>query len=548
MWFKAFGLLILGCLYTGVAQTAELDSLLQVLDKAIASHQVYAERHEQKIDSLKKRLQATVPTDHDACYALNNALYDVYRAYICDSAISYLNRNIELTERIGRRDLENDTRITLSYLLSSAGMYIEAVDVLDGVERIALSREQLIAYYVACDHAYGELGYYTQDRRNGERYARISRLYKDSIYQIANPDSEVFLSMRETDLRDSGQVTEALRLNDSRLARTTSGTRNYAVVMYGRSLIYREMGDEDRYMACLAASAIADIYSAVKDHASLWMLAQVLFNRNDIERAYRYMDFSWSETEFYNARLRAWQSVEDLSLIDNTYQMMLKQRNRKLQLYTGFVSVLSLLLLLALFYIWRQMKRLSAARHDLLEANNRLKELNDELKQMNASLQSANMKLTEANAIKEGYIARFIKLCSTYVDRLDAYRRMVNKKIASNQVAELLKISRSDSVREEALEELYANFDSVFLHIFPDFVRKFNELLRPGEQIVQKNSSQLTTELRIFALIRLGITDSSQIAEFLHYSVNTIYNYRAKVKNKARVSREDFEELLMRIS
>lgn len=301
-------------------------------------------------------------------------------------------------------------------------------------------------------------------------------------------------------------------------------------------------------MACLAASAIADIRSAVKDHASLWMLAQALFNRGELERAYRYMDFSWSETEFYNARLRAWQSVEDLSLIESTYQVMLKQRNFKLLLYMIGVSVLSLLLLLALFYIWRQMKRLAMARRDLLEANNRLKELNEELKQTNASLQSTNMKLTEANAIKEGYIARFIKLCSTYVDRLDAYRRMVNKKITSNQVGELLKISRSDSVREEALEELYANFDSVFLHIFPDFVKKFNELLRPEEQIVLKNSSQLNTELRIFALIRLGITDSSQIAEFLHYSVNTIYNYRAKVKNKAQVSREDFEELVMRIS
>lgn len=547
MRFKYFYLLLVGCLYPWMAQASRLDSLLQVLDKTIASHRLYAARHEQKIDSLKDCLKGAALTEEDR-YGLNKALYEVYRSYICDSAICYMNRNIELAGRLQRPEWAAESHILLSLQLSSSGMYIEAVDALQEIDRSSLTPSQLIDYYMAYDHVYGEVGFYTQDRREAKRYVDKSNQYKDSLFQLIDVRSDLYLSMEETALRDSNRLAEALHVNDERLARTRPDTRDYAVAMYCRALIYRSMDDETLYMESLAASSIADIHAAVKDHASLWMLSEALFNRGDLERAYRYMDFSWSESEFYNARLRAWQSVQYLSLIDDTYQMMLKQRNHKLQLYMGCVSVLSLLLLLALFYIWRQMKRLAAARRELLEMNNRLKELNDELKQTNASLQSANMKLTEANAIKEGYIARFIKLCSTYVDRLDAYRRMVNKKITANQVPELLKISRSDSVREEALEELYANFDSVFLHIFPDFVRKFNELLRPDEQIVLKNSSQLNTELRIFALIRLGITDSSQIAEFLHYSVNTIYNYRAKVKNKAQVSRDDFEELVMHIS
>ena len=151
---------------------------------------------------------------------------------------------------------------------------------------------------------------------------------------------------------------------------------------------------------------------------------------------------------------------------------------------------------------------------------------------MNACLTSTNAELSESNQIKEEYIARFIKLCSTYINRLDAYRRMVNKKVSAGQIAELLKITRSQDALDEELEELYANFDTAFLHLFPDFVKKFNALLQDNEQI---------------ALIRLGIEDSSQIAEFLRYSVNTIYNYRAKVKNKARGSREDFEDLVRKI-
>ena len=166
---------------------------------------------------------------------------------------------------------------------------------------------------------------------------------------------------------------------------------------------------------------------------------------------------------------------------------------------------------------------------------------------MNLCLQSTNLELSESNQIKEEYIGRFIKLCSTYIDKLDAYRRMVSKKISAGQAGELLKIVRSQDALGMEVKELYDNFDSAFLQLFPDFVKKFNELLQDGEPVLPKKGELLNTELRIFALIRLGIEDSSQIAEFLRYSVNTIYNYRAKVKNKARVSREDFESLVCKI-
>ena len=259
------------------------------------------------------------------------------------------------------------------------------------------------------------------------------------------------------------------------------------------------------------------------------------------------MRFSWNATKFYNARLRSWQSADVLSLIDTTYQAMIEKQNARLQQYLLLITALLVLLIIALGYIYQQMKKLGDARNHLQVANSQLNTLNQELRQMNGCLTSTNAELSESNQIKEEYIARFIKLCSTYIDRLDAYRRMVNKKISSGQIAELLKITRSQDSLDEELEELYANFDTAFLHLFPDFVRKFNELLQDDEQIVLKKGELLNTELRIFALIRLGIDDSSQIAEFLRYSVNTIYNYRAKVKNKSCVSRDDFEKLVEQI-
>ena len=220
------------------------------------------------------------------------------------------------------------------------------------------------------------------------------------------------------------------------------------------------------------------------------------------------------------------QTAGILSLIDLTYQALREKQSDRLRLYIWLISALTLLLVAAIAFIYRQMKRLSVARNHL---------------------EQANEQLHLSNHIKEEYIGRFMNLCSVYINRLDTYRRMVNKKISAGQTEELLKVVRSREVMDTGLKELYGNFDTAFLHLFPDFVEKFNELLKPEERIVLRKGELLNTELRIFALIRLGIEDSSQIAEFLRYSVNTIYNYRAKVKNKACILRDDFETHLMKI-
>ena len=543
---RKFYLCLILILCVKVAKSDTLDSLLLVLDKNITSCKIYSDKKDIRIRTLKEKLHLN-QLSNETTYHLQESLYKEYKSYICDSAIFYLNKNIELAQQINDSYKLNESIIKLSYLLSSSGMYMEAIDVLKMVNKSSLSKEQLMNYFIAYDHVYGELGYYTQNHKIGTHYTLRSKMYKDSIYQIASPDSEIYLSMEETRLRDEGKLQEALAINDKRLSQVTINSPEYAALMYYRALIFREQKEQDNYIRCLSLSSIADIRSAIKYHASLWMLAQALLDRGDLERAYQYMNFSWTESKFYNARLRAWQSADDLSLIDDTYQLMLRQRNSELKIYILIVSLLSLLLFIALCYIYRQVKHLRTARQNLLKVNTQLENLNKELQKINFSLQTANKDLAESNQIKEVYIARFIKLCSTYVDHLDTYRRMVHKKVLTNQITELLHLTRSNSILEEALNELYENFDSAFLNLFPNFIEQFNSLLQENEQIRPKKNNTLNTELRIFALIRLGITDSSQIAEFLHYSVNTIYNYRAKVKNKARISREDFEEVIANI-
>ena len=525
-----------------------LDSLLNVLDKTIKEAETYVQIKENKLHELKKEARKTPPVSVER-YHLNNDIYLEYKVYSSDSALHYLNENMLLARQLNDKERELKIQLELSYLLSSIGMYMEAADILNSIDRQTLPSSLLGYYYTCYEHVYFEAGA-AQPRYKmfASRYAKLSHAYRDSMQVTLDPSSATYLWLRETQLREAGKYDEALEFSDRRLAEASFGTPQYALVAYQRFRLFESMGKKDEHLYYLVLSAISDVRSAIKEQSSLMVLAQELNRKGDLKRAYDYINFSWEISQFYKTRLRSWMNITPLSMINGNYQDIIKQQNRELLIYITCVALLALLLVIALIYIYRQMKALSIAKKGLQEVNERLFSLNEELEEVNRHLRSTNLELSESNLIKEAYIARFFKLCSVYVDRLQAYRKLVNKKLQRGQVAELLKMTHlSNDIVTVEVQELYANFDSAFLHLFPNFVESLNALLLPEEQIVLKPDELLNTELRIFALIRLGIKDSSQIAELLHYSVNTIYNYRSRVKTKARVSRDDFEDLVAKI-
>ena len=525
-----------------------LDSLLNVLDKTIKEADTYVQIKENKLHELKKEARKTPPVSVER-YHLNNDIYLEYKAYSSDSALHYLNENMLLARQLNDKERELKIQLELSYLLSSIGMYMEAADILNSIDRQTLPSSLLGYYYTCYEHVYFEAGA-AQPRYKmfASRYAKLSHAYRDSMQVTLDPSSATYLWLRETQLREAGKYDEALEFSDRRLAESSFGTPQYALVAYQRFRLFESMGKKDEHLYYLVLSAISDVRSAIKEQSSLMVLAQELNSKGDLKRAYDYINFSWEISQFYKTRLRSWMNITPLSMINGNYQDIIKQQNRELLIYIVCVALLALLLVIALIYIYRQMKALSNAKKGLQEVNERLFSLNEELEEVNRHLRSTNLELSESNLIKEAYIARFFKLCSVYVDRLQAYRKLVNKKLQCGQVAELLKMTHfSNDIVTVEVQELYANFDSAFLHLFPNFVESLNALLLPDEQIVLKPDELLNTELRIFALIRLGIKDSSQIAELLHYSVNTIYNYRSRVKTKACVSRDDFEDLVAKI-
>jgi hypothetical protein len=524
----------------------DLDSVYRALDSAIKNKLIYDARREAKIAALKNLLQKA-GRDYGRAFYLNDQLSETYKAYRYDSAAIYLNRNLDLAQKHNDIYRLDQTKLKLAYTFASAGMYLEAVNLIGMINRSKLSPDLVIDYYSACNHTYGEQGHYTQDRRTNQYYSRLAQNYKDSLMSILSHSSQLYLSFRETDEWNIKKFDEALRLNSMQMKGVKPNTPEYSIVCYFRSVDYKGKGDVKMEKYWLGLSAICDVKQAVKDQASLWTLADMLAQEGDIERSYRYIRFSWDGTRFYNAPLRNLQSSGVLSMIDHNYQLMTEKQNTRLRDYLLLISGLTFLLIIAIGYVYVQMKHLAMARNNLHVANSHLIDLNARLKKTVQSLNKSNAQLLDSNKIKEVYIGRFLTLCSFYIDKLESFRNTVIKKAKAGQLSDYLSSNKMQSLKEQDLTDLFRNFDHAFLCLVPNFIEEFNKLLKPEARMVPDKDELLNTELRLFALIRLGVEDSSKIAEFLHYSVNTIYNYRAKVKNASIISRDDFEKRVKEI-
>ena len=526
-------LLILLICYTAFSfANNKLDSLLSVLDKTIHRHKEFIDIREERIDLLKKQLKEQ-NISPEKVYSLNMQIYQEYRSYICDSAVHYLNQNLDIADSLNDTNKKTQTRLSLAYLLASTGMYKECTDILNEVDRNKINPSFLVDYYNTNGHLYGEIAFYSQDKRNASKYGKLARAYRDSLYRNLTPENDQYLRLKEYCLFSMGKLDEAMAVNEQQMAQVKMGTPEYAFATYYRSLYFSRKGNGEKRKEYLALSAISDIQAAIMDNASLWALADSLYSNGDVNRAYNYIRFSLDNANLFNARLRSSQISGIQSIINKTYQMKSDQQKETLRSYLLLISLLSLLLIIAIIFIYKQIKKVSIARNNLQEANEQLKKI--------------NLELSESNLVKEEYIGQSLTLCSTYINKLESFRKLVHRRATLNQTAELSKLTRAEDWMEKELKEFYNNFDNTFLHLYPNFVKEFNALLMDEEKIILKKGELLNTELRIFALIRLGIEDSSKIASFLGYSVNTIYNYRAKVKNKTKVSRNDFEDLVMKI-
>ena len=529
------------------AQKLNLDELYRQVDQEIEHFPEYVAQYEQQIAATRTDYQKA--KNQQERYRLALALYEQYRAFQNDSALAYLNRAETLARQMNQPAQVGDIISRAAFQCSTAGLYNEALAFLRKVDKTQLDTLGLAHYYMAQMHVYGELGYYTQVGSMREGYYEKQAAYRDSLYNVIDHNSQDYMMQRILELLPQKRYQEATDLSDRWLKDMSPESRDYAIASYYRYLIINNQMNPEQAEYWLCQSALSDIRHAVMDQASLLALAEKLNDEGELTHSYHYIRFTWECNNRFNTRMRNWQIAPILNVIDSNYKEQLARNTQVLTTSVIVVSILAVMLLGLLFFLHRRNKQLDVARQAVSDSNEKLAALNEELKSTNAQLSDKNdefallnSQLSESNRVKEEYIGRFMSLCSQYIDKLDDYRKMVNKKMKDKELDELYRLSKSTALKEKELDELYENFDSVFLHLFPNFVEDFNGLLQPEMRLKPRDDNRLPTEIRIFALIRLGFEDSSKIAEFLHYSVNTIYNYRARIKNGAIGNRESFEQ------
>lgn len=518
-----------------------IDDILAKLNRALENKEHYVKLKEERILNFKKIKSDSLTKEQE--YNYNKTLYTEYQKFNSDSAIFYVKKNLKIADQLQNKDLLHLAQLQLVTLYSSSGKYRESEAILKSIDKSKLSKHLLPNYFIA----YREFFEHYAANSYSIHYIEQIQKYRDSLLTVLDPKSITYkINKIQQDIYHKKLVSAQ---NELLLLLKTSKEEEpqYAMITYLLGKIYEQTHQVELQKKYYALSATADIKNVNKDNASIQELALVFYEIEDVDMAYKLTQSAIEDALYCNVQFRTLLMSEVYSIINTVYLEKEAKRKTELQLYLLCISLLSAFLIVAVIYVYKQMKRVSKIRGELYETSQKLAELNQDISKTNKQLQERNAQLSESNHVKEEYIAHFFSLCSTYINKLENYRIILNKKATAKQFDEIYKILKSTTLVDNELEELYKNFDIIFLNLYPTFVKDFNALLIKEEQIILKQGELLNTELRIFALIRLGITDSVKIAAFLRYSLSTIYNYRTRARNKAAVSRNDFEEMVIKI-
>lgn len=534
-----------------VFATTDADSLLRVLDKNIQNSKAYSDERDTKIAKLRELYKsATTDKQH---FDISNQLYTEFRSYKYDSAYANAGRMLRYAEVLKDPNLIFDSKIALSFSCLSAGLYKEATEISNSIDTTQLQDINKANLYLflsvlnmnMADFTAAE-PYYRKYRMNSLKYCRHSI----ALFEKDSPESTM-AKIRECQLQED--YPKATEIAEQYLSSKRPGLHDYAILVSTLGYFYEVRHDTAKAIECFALAAIADIKMATKETSAIRQLAELLFTQGDIQHAFSYAMLALDDANFYNARQRKIEVGRVLPIIEAGRFNIIKQQKDQLLIYSSLISLLVVLFMIATFIILKQKKRLNAARllivqqnADLVESNEQLTKVQKKISRQNIDLMHINEKLKEVHRIKDEYIGYFFSVNSSYIEKTEEYHKMVARKIRNRQFDELLELSANAGLRKEK-EDMFALFDQIFMKLFPDFVERYNQLFNEEDRFTIKTDGMLSPEIRIFALIRLGITESERIARFLDFSLSTVKNYKTKAKNRSTVPNEMFEQKIMEI-
>ncbi len=505
------------------------DSVLKVLDNVIDSTSYFENQLHAK---LGKHLIAFGSTaDATVKYHEAHRLVISYRKFRVDSAVYFARQQIKYSNIIGNIDTIALAKMSEADVLKRLGRFRDAVNILNSIPHSDFVRNNTYYYDIYLSSLNSMISNCMDDEERNQIKA-LRKCYRDTVIMLNHHSGSVKLMCQAETLKENGKYDEALKLLIECQNKYYNDIINNAVYWAVLGEVYRFMGNIEGAKFGYGMSAIIDKRQCNKTYTSLQNLAALLFEEGDTDRAYRYITLSMSDVREANALSRLALVGEYLPIITTAYE---KKQHAIAARRTSFIIISSLAAIVMatlLVLLVRRTKKLTNMRLRLADNNNQLKTLNTTLNSMNKALE-------ESNIIKEVYIGQLFNLCSSYIGQLENYRTSLMTKLKSGKIKDVEKML-NQSTSNSQLKELFKNFDKVFLEIFPNFIDNFNSLLRPEERLQPKPGELLSPELRIYALVRLGINDSTKIAEFLHYSVQTVYNYRQRTRNKAIIPRDEF--------
>ena len=522
------------------------DSLLVKLNQTIEQRPSYMQRKEEALETLRQSLSKLSAGNVERRMNLYEALWQENRSYNTDSSLFYATALSQLAQQAGNEEQKQNALLHRATALMTIGMFKEADEIIKPLREGGVLPGQRSQFFHLCRSLFGLMADYAVTAQEKAAYASLTDDFRDSLLTIYEAGSNMYRMIYADKLTAHGKYAEALR---ELLPFTPTGDGRFdAGYHYTIAEAYYHMGriEEARHYYTLAA--ISDMQSDTREYIALRKLAVILFQSGDIDRAYHYLTLCMADAKACNARLRILEILDTFPVVNEAY---LEKKQQQQRVITGVLIAISLLvvsLIFAIFSVLKQKKALQQAQTDLAHANSQLNEVNRTLVEYNEEMKRQNQLITETSYLKEAYITQYMDQCSTYLEKMESFRKRLRQLLSAGKTKEIQQALTSYNQEVETeLAEFYDSFDTTFINLFPTFVEDFNALLREDEQVQLKPGQKLNTELRVFALIRLGITDSTKIAHFLRYSVTTIYNYRTRMRNRARGDRDELEKQVMEI-
>jgi hypothetical protein len=549
-WFSGVYSLLLWMLPT-FAWGGRTDSLLQVLDRTLTQQHLYDQQRLERLTRLKAALR-TNQQDKAASFSAVLLICDEYQVFKYDSAFAYSLKLNKLARQLRDPAKLQTARTKLAHTLRSAGLFKDAFDTLEVINVRQLEPQYQAEYYEVYSIVSVELAEYDQDGYFQPFYKAKAYAYADTVARHEPVGSYIYLNQRIFQARQKNDLRAGIAAYNQMQGLSLT-PHQVAMSASSLALIFERAGQHEKALELMTLAAINDIRSATKEGIALFSVSTYCYQKGELQRAYTYINAAKEMAVFYRARQRQLQMSSIAALIDGQKISLVESQRQQARSSAWAIGLLAALVLGLALVIYLQLRRLrkagqllAATNQELHINNNKLQEANHTQQQLNSKLQELNRGLNEANHIKEEYIGYYFSNSSRYVNQLEDLQRKLSTLLKTKQAATAQRLVEDIDIKEERTN-LFKGFDTVFVRLFPNFVADFNALFAEADRIVLPEDQLLNTELRIFALIRLGITDSEQISRVLGYSIHTVYAYKTRVKNRSFVPNEAFEARILAI-